>query len=97
MKTIKVTCDGNVLELRNFSRKVNVNSERRAVEKVYASRYEGDCFPKGDSRIFDCDGNLIADANDDCIRYENGYFVAEEIEDNIELDKIEWLKNLTGM
>jgi hypothetical protein len=41
---------------------------------------EDNFFDQPDGSIFDCDGNRIADPEDDCIWFDGGYFQAEEID-----------------
>lgn len=81
MKTYLVTYSGNSSRFSNFERTVNANSEREAVQDVYASYLSDNYFPEDDGSIKDCDGHTIAEADDDCIEYDGGYFSAEEIED----------------
>lgn len=81
MKTYKVTYSGNSSRFRNFSSEVNANSEREAVEDVYGDYLDQNYFPQEDGSIKDCDGNIIAEADDDTIEYDGGCFSAEEIED----------------
>lgn len=81
MKTYKVTYSGNSTKFRNFETIVNADSEREAVEDVYSSYLDSDYFPQEDGSIQDCDGNTIAEANDDTIEYDGGCFSAEEIDE----------------
>ena len=78
MKTYKVTYNGNSSRFSNFEMLTNANSEREAVEDVYAERFDTNYFPQPDGSIDDCDGHTIADANDDTIEFDGGYFSAEE-------------------
>lgn len=34
-------------------------------------------FPQADGSIVDCDGNILAESDDDTIEYDGGYFYAE--------------------
>lgn len=77
--TYLVTYSGNASKLRNFESTVNANSEREAVEDVYSSIFDSDYFPQEDGSIQDCDGNTIAEADDDTIEYDGGHFSAESI------------------
>ena len=81
MKTYKVTYSGNANRFRKFSVEVFATSEREAVEDVYGDYLDQDYFPQEDGSIKDCDGNTIAEADDDTIEYDGGCFSAEEIED----------------
>lgn len=81
MKTYKVTYSGNSSRFRNFELTVNADSEREAVEDVYRKMMDNDYFPQEDGSIKDCDGHTIADADDDTIEYDGGYFSAEEVDD----------------
>ena len=78
MKTYKVTYSGNATRFRNFETEVNANSEREAVEDVYGDYLDENYFPQEDGSIKDCDGNTIAEADDDTIEYDGGCFSAEE-------------------
>ena len=84
MKTYKVTYSGNSSRFRDFEIIVNANSERDAVEQVYQEVLNENYFPNEDDTIEDCDGHIIADADDDTIEYDGGCFSAEIIEDQIE-------------
>lgn len=79
MKTFIVSYSGNATHFKNFETTVNANSERQAVEKVYASALDSNYFPQEDGSINDCDGCQLATASDDVIEYDGGYFSAEEI------------------
>ena len=79
MNKYKVTYSGNASRFRNFSSEVNANSEREAVEKVYQQVMDENYFPQEDGSVKDCDGNTIAEATDDTIEYDGGYFSAEEV------------------
>ena len=78
MKTYKVTYSGNATRFRNFETEVNANSEREAVEDVSGDYLDENYFPQEDGSIKDCDGNTIAEADDDTIEYDGGCFSAEE-------------------
>ena len=75
----KVTYSGNSTRFKNFESEVNANSEREAVEKVYQQVMDENYFPQEDGSVKDCDGNTIAEATDDTIEYDGGYFSAEEV------------------
>lgn len=81
MKTYRVIYSGNASRFRNFETEVNANSEREAVEAVYGDYLDQNYFPQEDGSIKDCDGNTIAEPDDDIIDYDGGCFSAEEIED----------------
>lgn len=82
MKAYKVTYSGNASKFKNFEDIIFADSEREAVEDVYGSYLDSDYFPQDDGSIKDCDGNVIAEATDNSIEYDGGYFSAEEIEEN---------------
>lgn len=77
MNTYKVTYSGNSFKFRNFERFVNAETEREAVEDVYAQIMSDNFFPQRDGSIKDCDGHTIAEADDDVIEYDGGYFSAD--------------------
>lgn len=81
MKTYNVTYSGNSTRFRNFSSEENADSKREAVESVFQQVMDENYFPQEDGSIKDCDGNTIAEADDDTIEYDCGCFSAEEIED----------------
>ena len=81
MKTYKVTYSGNASKFKNFEDIILADSEREAVEDAYGSYLDSNYFPQEDGSIQDCDGNTIAEANDDTIEYDGGCFSAEEIEE----------------
>jgi hypothetical protein len=80
MKTYKVTYSGNSRRYKNFSREVDANSKREAVEIVYERCFEPEYYPQEDGSILDWNGKTIAKAGDDAIEYDGGWFSAEEIE-----------------
>jgi hypothetical protein len=82
MKTYNVTYSGVTTRFRNFEVEVNANSDREAVESVYADYLAENYFPEEDGTIRDCDGNIIAEPEDDRIEYDGGCFEAEEISDD---------------
>lgn len=79
MKSFKVTYNGNSYRFRNLNYEINANSAREAVEKYYAQFLSSDYFPQDDGSIFDQNGDKVADAGDDYIEYDGGYFEAEEM------------------
>lgn len=79
MKTFKVTYSGSSTRFKNFETEVNANTAREAAEKVYGKYLDHNYFPQEDGSVLDCDGDLLAEPNDDSISYDGGYFSAEEI------------------
>lgn len=91
MNTYKITYNGNATKFKNFETLLNAESERGAVEDVYADYLDQDYFPQDDGSILDCDGNIIADPDDDQIEYDGGYFTAELIEDDhVKVQKMDY-------
>jgi len=80
MKTYKVTYGGNSSKFKTFETEINADTEREAVEKAYHEVMDENYFPQDDGSILDCDGNEIANATDNTIEYDGGYFYAELIE-----------------
>lgn len=78
MTTFKITYNGNSSRFRNLNYEINANSAREAVEKYYAQFLSSDYFPQDDGSIFDQNGDKVADAGDDYIEYDGGYFEAEQ-------------------
>lgn len=81
MKTYIVFYAGNSSRFSTLATEVNANSEREAVEKVYADVMASNYFPQSDGSILDCDGYEVADSDDLTIEYDGGCFYAEELED----------------
>ena len=79
MNTYKVTYQGNSTRFNNFEVEVNAESEREAVESVFSDYLNDNYFPQDDGTILDCDGDTLAEADDDTIDYDGGYFSAEKI------------------
>ena len=82
VKTIySVMYFGNAKRYQDFNEEVIAYSKRHAVEIVYSKMRNEDYFPQDEFKwgglIRDCDGNVIADANDETIEYDGGYFYAE--------------------
>jgi len=82
MKNYKVTYSGNASKFKNFETEVYAETEREAVEKVYASVMDENYFPQNDGTIRNCSGDVIADSDDNSIRYDGGYFNAEFLQNN---------------
>ena len=80
MREYKVTYFGNASKFKNFEAIVRAHSERHAVETIYGEYLDSNYFPQEDNSIKDCDGNVIAEADDTTIEYDGGCFSAEEIE-----------------
>jgi len=74
---------GNAKRYQDLNEEVAAYSKRHAVEKVYAKMRNEDYFPQDEFKcgglIRDCDGNVIADANDETIEYDGGHFYAEPV------------------
>jgi hypothetical protein len=75
---------GNAKKYQDLCEEVAAYSKREAVEKFYATMldenyYPADPFGYLGGLVRDCDGNVIADANDETIEYDGGYFYAEPV------------------
>mgnify|MGYP000128551434 FL=1 len=72
---------GNATIYQDLCEEVSAYSKRHAVEKVYAKMRNEDYFPDDfflwGGLVKDCDGNVIADASNESIEYDGGYFYAE--------------------
>jgi hypothetical protein len=79
MKMYTVTYSGVNRRFKNLAMPVLAESEREAVIKAYRHYMDDNYFDQPDGRIFDGDGECIADADDNCIRYDGGYFEASEL------------------
>ena len=77
MKTFTVFYNGNASRFKNIACEVNAETERDAVESVYQSYLDTNYFPQEDGSIKDCDGDTIAEADDNTIEYDGGCFYAE--------------------
>jgi hypothetical protein len=58
MKTYTVNYSGNSTRFQKFETEINANSEREAVEQVYANVMDENYFPQENGSILDCDGKL---------------------------------------
>lgn len=87
MKTYEVSYLGNASRFEGFTRTVNAESKREAVESVYQLVLDENYFPQEDGTILDCTGCEIADATDEYIEYDGGYFSAEELQDKTEINQ----------
>jgi hypothetical protein len=74
---------GNAKMWQDLCEEVAAYSKREAVEYLYSKMFDEDYFPENPSvfggLVRDCDGNVIADANDESIEYDGGYFYAEQL------------------
>jgi hypothetical protein len=74
---------GNAKRYQDLNEEVEAYSKRHAVEQVYSKMRNEDYFPEDEftwgGLIRDCDGNVIADANDETIEYDGGHFYAEPV------------------
>jgi hypothetical protein len=71
---------GNATRFEGMNEIVLSNSKREAVEAIYSDLLDENYFPNDDLSIQDCSGKIIADADDDQIEYDGGYFVATLID-----------------
>ena len=76
-----VMYSGNAKRYQDLCEEVAAYSKREAVEKFYEKMLNENYFPEVEffwgGLVRDCDGNVIADANDETIEYDGGYFYAE--------------------
>ena len=79
MKMYTVTYSGVNRRFKNLAMPVLAESEREAVIRCYEYYMEDNFFDQPDGSIFDCDGNRIADPDDDSIFFDGGWFQAEEL------------------
>ena len=77
MKNYTIKYNGNSLRFKNKSYEVVADNEREAVESFFSEYLADNYFPSDDGRILDCDGDCLAEADDDTIDYDGGYFYAE--------------------
>jgi hypothetical protein len=72
---------GNAKRYQHLCEEVTAYSKRHAVELVYSKMRNEDYFPDDEfiwgGLVRDCDGNVIADFNNETIKYDGGYFYAE--------------------
>lgn len=81
MATIKiyvVSYIGNSMKYKGFRTTLTATSKRGAVEKFYESYLNYNYFPQEDGTIKDCDGDIIAYPDENEIRFDGGYFTADE-------------------
>lgn len=81
MKNYKITYTGRNSRFVDFEETATGNNPREAVESVYAQHMDENYFPDGFGTICNCKGDVIARPDDDRIRFDGGYFEAEEIYD----------------
>ena len=86
MKTYEVSYLGNSSRFEGFTRTVNAESKREAVEAVYQLVLDENYFPQEDGTILDSTGYEIADANDTYIEYDGGYFSAELVLEKVQIE-----------
>ena len=77
-KTYRDMYSGNARRYKTLNCTILAESARQAVEYVYQSLLDANYFPDDNGNVYDCDGNLIAEKNDDTISYDGGSFYAEE-------------------
>jgi hypothetical protein len=74
---------GNAKKYQELHQEIAAISKREAVERFYAAILNSDYFPVNEFEwgglVKDCDGNVIADAHDETIEYDGGYFYAEQL------------------
>lgn len=74
---------GNAKRYQDLQQEIAAFSKREAVERFYASMLNSNYFPENEYEwgglIRDCDKNVIADAHDETIEYDGGYFYAEQL------------------
>ena len=84
MKNFQITYSGvnRTLKLRltNNPQEITAGTAREAVEQYYSTFHSDNYWPDDHGRIFDQDGDLIRDMNDDMIYFDGGYIAALEIQ-----------------
>jgi hypothetical protein len=74
---------GNAKRYQDLCQEIAAFSNREAVERFYAAMLNENYFPVDEfswgGLVYDCYGNVIADAYDECIEYDGGYFYAEQL------------------
>lgn len=83
-KIFAVMYFGNAKRYQDLNYEIEAFTKREAVEKFYATMLDKNYYPVDSfgylgGVIKDCDGNVIADANDETIEYDGGYFYAEPV------------------
>ena len=78
MTTFKITYNGNSPRFNNLNYEINAKTEREAVEQFYANVLNDNYYPQEDGTIYDQDGIQIAAPDDVTIKYDGGYFEAEQ-------------------
>lgn len=77
-----VKYSGNAKRFKDLCQPIAANSKREAVEIYYAWNLNDNYFPEDEfnygSKIRDCNNELIAEADDDTIVYDGGWFYAEQ-------------------
>ena len=81
-KYFNLSYNGNDFGMKNSlegGHEVYATSAREAVAKFFAEWRDDNYFPKDNGEVWDCDGNVIAGANDDYFDWDGGYITAEEV------------------
>jgi hypothetical protein len=76
----KVIYTGTIERYKNAFSIELATDERDATRQSYARIHERDYFPQDDGTVKDCDGNIIQDIGEDTIYFENGYYIAEKLQ-----------------
>ena len=87
MKTYLVGYDGNSTRFQGRTFEVLAENEREAVEQIYMEYLDDNYFPQEDGSILDCQGNIIAEADDDTIEYDGGCFSVYYYLDNMSFER----------
>ena len=76
MTQFQITYTGNATRFKGATATIEAYTAREAVEQFYQSILDENYFPQEDGSIHDNRGNVIAEADEDSIEYDGGYFVA---------------------
>jgi hypothetical protein len=79
MKNYKLMYNGNATKFKRLNEIVSANSKREAVEDYYRLYLDKDCFEQDNGDILNCNGDLVANPDDEQFEFDGGYFYAIEI------------------
>ena len=79
MTQFQITYTGNATRFKGRTSEIEADTAREAVEQFYQSVLDDNYFPQEDGSIHDNRGYVIAEADDESIEYDGGYFQAEEL------------------
>lgn len=81
MKTYRISYSGVNSKFKGIDVEINAHNGKQAVRILYALYCGQNCFPQDNGSIKDSDGVVIAEPNDNYIKFDGGYFEAHELQE----------------